>query len=316
MTCIDYHKESKRIYLLKDGALSVFNIRPELITRIKLDFSFSLLEKITFFKYSEKEQSFEIVGRDGKKVCYFKFDLNGKVVSEKILSASTKDLLLRLNDHNIIEQVYFDTQFSYQPDCIFFENNKEFLHINLLDLCENEEKDWIDYEYIESLKSTNQPYQLAFIAVHVTYGVQGVKVFQIDTSSQLELKYEMDDLELKGAFHHLAFNTTGEKFTLLLYERDHNLTDYFSICEYSVKASGKPERIHKTRHGYWSFDQIHTHYITDNILGIVRNSDIIIFDLTNSTTIEIIPPDLNSAWYIDFNIIIYQSDSKMIVLEY
>ncbi|AZA84146.1 hypothetical protein C1637_16795 [Chryseobacterium lactis] len=316
MAFIDYSNESKRIYVLEDRTISVFDKDIKLTDEIKLDFNAHFIEKTTFFKYLEKVHSFEMAGCDSENIYYFKFDGSGNLVSQELLSQDKKDILLRLNDQNKIEQLFFDQHSSYHSNCKIFKNHQEILQVNLLDQCENEEKDWVGYEYMECLKSTNQPGQLAFIATHATYGVQGVKVFGINDSQQLDMVYDMDDLDYDGAFHNLAFNATGEKFTVLLYENDDDLNDSFSIFEYSVHNNISPLKIHKTNHGFLNFHRLHTHYLTDSILCIVRNSDIIIFDLNNGKTIDTLNRDFKSSFFIDFNILIYQLNDKIIVLEY
>lgn len=316
MQSIDYNRKTNKIYFLENWIISVFTTDMKIINEIKLDFNFSGIEKVTHFKYEIVNNSFEIICSDYHNIHYFQFDINGYSILQQTLSNNRKEILLNLNNDKLIEVFFIDEHYSYDAKCKFYNDNKEILSSDLHDELEKVEKDWHGYEYIECLKSTNVSNQLSFITVHANYGVQGVKIYQINSSSNLDLLYDMDDLDFDGAFHNLTFNSKGENFILLLYERDKNLNDYFSICEYSVNNNKKPNIIFKTDFGYWEYNELFTHYLTDTVLCIVRNSDIILFDLIAGKTKEILNRDLNSIYFVDFNILVYQINKKMIVTQY
>ncbi|MCZ8197203.1 MAG: hypothetical protein O9267_06330 [Flavobacterium sp.] len=316
MQSIDYNKETNKIYFFENWIISVFTIDMKFINEIKLNINFSGIEKITHFKYIIVNNSFEIICRDYHNIQCFLFDINGHNILQKTLSNNRKEILLNLNNDNFIEVFFTDEHHSYDANCKFYKDNKEILSSDLHDELEKIEKDWYGYEYIECLKSTNVSNQFSFITVHANYGVQGVKIYQINSLSNLDLLYDMDDLDFDGAFHNLTFNSKGEKFILLLYERDKNLNDYISICEYSIDNNKKPNIIFKTDFGYWEYNELFTHYLTDTVLCIVRNSDIILFDLVTGKAKEILNRDLNSIYFVDFNILIYQINKKMIVTQY
>lgn len=316
MQLIDYNKETNNIYFLKNWIISVFTIDMKLINEIKLNFNFSGIEEITHFKYKAENNSFEIISRDYYNINYSIFDIKGNNILLQTLSNNRKEILLNLNNDNFIEVFFTDEHYSYDANCKFYKDNKEILSSDLHNELIKLEKDWYGYEYIECLTSTNISNQFSFITVDANYGVQGVKIYQINSSSNLDLLYDMDDLDFDGAFHNLTFNSKGEKFILLLYERDKNLNDYISICEYRVDNNKKPNIIFKTGFGYWEYNELYTHYLTDTVLCIVRNSDIILFDLVVGKAKEILNRDLNSMYLIDFNILIYQINQKMIVTQY
>jgi len=311
---IDYSKDLKKIFVLKDWSITTFGISLNVITKIKLNHKFTLNQKITYFKYDNQENHFEIICTDSKQVRSYQFDLIGNIISQQILSENQNQILLRLTYDNSIDVIFINDNFSYEAKCKVYKQNKEVLSINLHDELEKSDKDW-DYEYVESIVSTNQKNQFSFISVHANYGVQGIKIYEIN-STEMNFIYDMDNLVYKGAFHHLSFDKTGQKFIVLLYERDKNYQDYFCICEYSISDNKKPIKIHKTEYGYWNFGQLYTQYLNESMLCIVRNLDIILFDLVKGKTKEILKRDLNSDYFVSFNILLYHLEGKIIILEF
>lgn len=312
---IDYNKNRKLIFTLKDWKINFYDDKLNFIKKINLNYNFPNFREISYFKFNELENCFQIVCADNDKVYSFEFYVNENLIFQKVLSENQKKTILQLNNHNNLDVIFKD-DYSYEAKCLVYSKKDEFFEINLHDEFDKQfdlqEKDW-DYEYVESIVNTNQENQFSLISVHANYGVQGVKIFQINSSKELDLIYDMDDLDFEGAFHNLAFSPNGKNFIVLLYERRKNFTDYFSICNYSLENNKKPTKICKTDYGYWTFGDLHTHYLNEIILGIVRSTDIIIFDLDNEKTIEVLERDLNSDYFIDYNILIYQLNKKLMI---
>lgn len=312
MIKIDYNKQTEYIFTLIDWRICCYNTNLSLNKIIVLNYEFPSFIKVSYFKFDELQNHFQIVFTDYKQVYSFEFDINGNLISKKILSENREKTILQLDNYNIINVVFTDEHYSYEAKCNLLYKNGKFLEISLHDEFDKQEKEWCGYEYIESLVNTNQQNEFSLINVDATYGVQGVKIYRINSLGKLDLMYDMDDLDYEGAFHELTFNSTGNNFTVLLYERSINFTDYFSILEYSIDNNKKPKKIYKTEYGYDTFGNIYTHYLNDSILGIIRNTDIIIFDLENGTTREIFKRDADSAYYVGNNVLIFQSNEELV----
>ncbi|SDX75080.1 hypothetical protein [Flavobacterium degerlachei] len=320
---IHFDKGNKKILILNSldnlYLLSLYDINLNLLQEINL--------KLTYNSYSNKISYFTIIENEGEELIivnyinnyginYYEFNLKGTIVYQKHISEEKEEIVLVRHNESILNSISNHVQFSYKPISIFSKFNEEIIKVDLLDESLYSEKDWCEFEYIECVTKTNKPNQFAFICTHANYGAQGVKIFEFDNSNNLNLMYDLDDLDFDGAFHNLAFNSSGDKFTVLLYERDESHNDYFSICEYSVTNNKKPLKIFKTNFRYWEFANLNTHYITEILLCIVRNCDLIIYDLVIGKVKEKLKRDFDTAYFIDFNIVIYQNKGKMEVLEY
>ncbi len=229
---------------------------------------------------------------DFKGTHFYLFDKNGVVISKDNLPRS-------LHMSNDISLRY---EYNYKS-------------IDLIDLIDELqlERDW-DYEYVENLITTNKPYEIAFITQNPTYGAQGIMIFKFNTSFDFDLIYEMEDLNFNGTFHNLTFNSNGDKYALLVYNHQ-DQKDYLTICEYQIKnnersLNERPLRMFKTDIGYLEFGELNTEYLNDNTLCIVRNSDLILFDLIKGKTIKIINRDLNSSYSINSHSVEYELNEK------
>lgn len=318
MQLIDFDLVTNKISVLDDESWKVIihnkDTRP--LKEIQLDLETTSYRTIAYFKVLGGEETIQLAYKEDGGVFYHQFDMDGSVSVNKRISNNTDDILIEIDSTNNFDILFMDERNSYTANCKIFNKNNEILGFNLKEAIDNSEKDWDDYEYIECLKSTNKPFQLAFIAVDANYGVEGVKVFQITGLKKLNLVYDMDDLDFDGAIHNLTFNFRGDRFILLLYERDQDSNDHFSICEYSVPGNNKPSKIFKTNLGYWIHGPLYTQYLTDSLLCIVRRTDIVLFNLSNGNTQEILERDSESAYYVSFNILIYKINHILTVLEF
>jgi|GEM_PF-3089391 len=246
--------------------------------------------------------------RDG--INYFQFDFSGKNIYHKLFPKKGEIFLVY---HNTTEftAIYLE-DFTYSPITTFWTEDTTTFKIDLQEGDLYPEKEWGEYEYIESLIKTNRVNQFSFICHHANYGVQGIKIFELDKSNSLNLLYDFDNLELKGAFHNLAFNSDGSKFTVLLYQGNESMKDSFSIYEYSANPDIKqPLKIIKTEYGYWEYYKLYTHYLTDELLCVVRNNDILIFDLELEIVKDVYKRDFRSPFHIDFNVVLYTNNNKI-----
>lgn len=255
---------------------------------------------------------------DDNGIHYFLFDNNGVVIFKDILTQDNQESISNFDTLSYSELLKIhqeNSRFSHIADDILLRHNDKMQIINLIDLIDEMhlDRDW-DYEYVESLNITNKPYEIAFITHNPTYGVQGIKILKFNSSFDLDLVYEMEDLHFDGAFHNLTFNSNGDKYALLLYNhQDHK--DYLTICEYSVKnversLNERPLSMFKTDFEYWEFGELNTEYLNDNILCIIRNSDLILFDLSKGKAIELIKRDLNSSYTINSHSVEYELNEK------
>ncbi|WP_218033564.1 hypothetical protein, partial [Adhaeribacter aerolatus] len=323
MDSIHFNQETNNISILNDKSwnITIYDIELKPIKSLQLDLKTAYYRIVTLFKVLVDENLIKLAYNDygNQEIYYYQFDLDGKEILKRILTSNKEDIFLGLNTKNNFDLVFMDEMSIYKSNCSIYKNNEEIIKVNLLEILENDDKDWGGYDYIECLISTNKPFQLAFIAAQPDYGVQGVKIVQINPAKNLELVYDMDDLTFDGAFHNLTFNFSSDKFTLLLYtggkvgkgkDRDKVTKEYFSICEYSIENPKKPIRIFRTDFGYWGEGDLYTHYLTDSLLCIVRREDLIIFDLNQGKTQEVIERDCDSGFYVSFNIIIYKINQE------
>lgn len=244
---------------------------------------------------------------------YYQFDLAGVNIHKEHLTMNYDESLLVY--HNSHEFTHTHDHSYGDVKTIWIDNNTTFT-LDLLAENFYSDEDSFCFEYHLDIVSTNKKDQLAFIAHHANYGAQGIQIYEYGKSGKLNLLYYLHDEELRGTFHHLAFNPAGNQFTVLLYQRDDLQNDYFSILEYPVSGDKKPFRTIETRFGFWEHNISQTHYLTNRLFCVARNSDLIIYDLETGTLQEIIKRDLKSAFHLDYNVIVYQYNDKIIIKEY
>lgn len=260
------------------------------------------------------DNNIQLTFLDDNGLNYYLFNIDGLLIFRDILNQNIKSNFDTINYTELVK-IHKEDFDGYLSDNILLKHLDKFQKIDLIDLIDkiHLDRDW-DYEYVESIKPTSKPFEIGFITHNPTYGVQGIKIFKFDISFNFNLMYEMEDLHFDGAFHNLAFNPNGDKFTLLLYNYKDS-KDYITICEYLVKnnersLNERPLNIFKTDFGYWEFGQLNSEYLKDNILCIIRNSDLILFDLSKGKTKEILKRDLNSSYSITSSKLKYQFNEE------
>lgn len=308
---ITYYKEAKEVYLLKDWKISIYTINIKLVKEVELNFNFPSKNRIRLLKFLKNKNRFQIICQNSfgasKAIHLYEFDLFGDFILKELLSEDGIEMLLEIKGNNLIEPLYTNGEFTYDGICKIYKDKREVVTTNLLDLCVNYHRDCSQYEYMSCLTSTNQKNQLAFTVVHANYGAQGVKIFQLNSSFDLNLIYELDDIELDKGIHNLTFNSIGDKFSLLGYS-EKNL----SVHEYSIKNNKQSIKNYSTNFNHLDFQVLYTHYLTMELLCIVRKNDFMLFDLIEGKSKEIIYRDSNTDYFVTFNLVIYQYRQKLI----
>lgn len=283
---------------------------------LKLDHSPEFTKNVAIETFREDDKDYTIIVLiNADSIIYYHFDTDGTKVYNKKFSTTFNETYVIYHKENEFISV-MDEDFNFKPIKIFWKKDEVSFEVLLNDDLIYPEKEWCGYEYIESVTKTNITNQFACITHHVNYGVQGVKIFKINQSKTIDLIYDMDDLDFNGAFHHLSFNSKGDRFAVLLYTNDKLYTDSFSILEYSVLDNKKPIRIIKTKYAYLAFGTLHTRYLTDRLVCVIRNSDIIIYDLEFENLKQRLKRDINSAFYAGNGILMYQDDNEIILLSF
>ncbi|CAD0009634.1 hypothetical protein [Flavobacterium salmonis] len=283
---------------------------------LKLDHSPEFTKDVVIETFREDDEDYTIIVLiNADSINYYHFDADGIKIYKKYFSVTNNETYLIYHRENEFIPI-LDEYYNYKPINIFWKKDEVSFEVLLSDDLIYPEKEWCGYEYIESVTKTNITNQFAFITHHANYGVQGVKIFKINHSKTIDLIYDMDDLDFNGAFHHLSFNSKGDRFVVLLYTNDKFYNDSFSILEYSVLDNKKPIRIIKTKYAYWEFGTLHTRYLTDRLVCVIRNSDIIVYDLEFEKLKQRLKRDVNSAFYVGNGILMYQDDNEVIVLSF
>lgn len=259
---------------------------------------------------------------DDNGLNYYLFDNNGFLIFSNILNQDNKDIILDFDSLNYSQllKIHQEKENGYLSNNIFLRYQTKTEIIDLIDLIDKKcpKKDW-DCEYVESIKPTNKPFEIGFITHNPTYGVQGVKIFNFNRFFDFNLIYEMDNLHFDGAFHNLAFSSNKNKFCLLLYSYQ-NHKDYITICEYSVEKNRhslneRPINMFKTDFGYWDFGELDSKYLNDETLCIIRNSDLILFDLSKGKVDKVIKRDLNSPYSINSHSLKYELNNTSCMVD-
>ncbi|MCV2484922.1 hypothetical protein OD917_08315 [Flavobacterium sp. SH_e] len=322
IVAIHFNKNNRYIYQLlsKDYSyhLVIYDEQFTLLKDINLKLLHSpeVTSSAILNTFSENGEDFVILSLiDSDNIYYYHFNSDGLNIFKKhFLRARNQIFLIHHKEDEFIS--ISDEDYTHKPIKAFWIKDETTFEALLSDDQLYPEKEWSGYEYIESVTKTNITNQFAFIAHHANYGVQGVKIFKFNQSKKIDLIYDMDDLDFNGAFHNLSFNSKGDRFVVLLYNRDKFQNDSFSICEYSVLENKRPLRVIKTKFAYWKFGALHTFYITDRLVCIVRNSDIIIYNLEFEKLKETLKRDFRSAFYAGNNVLIYQYEDEVISLSY
>ncbi|WP_125720740.1 hypothetical protein [Flavobacterium ustbae] len=322
IVAIHFNKDCRKIYQLLSKDYSYY-----LLT---YDEKFNCLKEINLkILHSPEVNNSAVINtflEDGKDVIiiclididniyYYHFNSDGLNIYKKYFSRAKNQIFLIYHKEGEFISIS-DEDYTHKPVKAFWVNDETSFDFLLSDDELYPEKEWSGYEYIESVTRTNISNQFAFIAHDVNYGVQGVKIFNFTRSKSIELIYDMDDLDFDGAFHNLSFNSKGDRFVVLLYKHDKFNADSFSILEYSVLDHKKPLKIIKTKYAYWEFGKLHTHYLTDRFICVIRNSDILIYDLEFEKLKQTLKRDFRSAFYAGNNILIYQYKDELKFLSY
>lgn len=242
---------------------------------------------------------------DNYGMFYCLFDKNGTILFKDILTKDNEKNISNFDNLSYSELLKIHENESlngyYTRHILLRHRNKTQL-IDVISFINDiyDKRDW-EYEYIECARTTNKPFEIAFIINHTSYGVQGVKILNFNSSFDLKIIYEMDNLRFDGAFHNLTFNSIGDKYSLLLYNYD-----YLTICEYSIGKNIRsinefPLKMFKTNFGYFKYGPLNMEYLNDKILCIARNSDFIVFDLNTGKVIEVINRDSGAPYLITIN---------------
>lgn len=240
---------------------------------------------------NNNEYSFEIHNFQGK------LEFQKTMVCDELEDMIYCDgkLLIRndASQHNL--QVY-----SYETDQSSF--------FDLTDDDEDLETKDFYYEYLESMRSSNETDLFGFIGKNATYGAQGIKIMHIRGTETLELNYDLYDLDTEGNFQNLAFNYSSDEFAVLAYHYPEN----FDILVYSLSnAEKKPLKVIKTiyRHDddYFTYSQ----YFSNEKLAIIKSDRIAIYNLKSGSLEKQIARDLVSSYFISENLIWYCFEGKL-----
>lgn len=192
---------------------------------------------------------------------------------------------------------------------VFSFKTEESLYFNLFDAIDEVTKKQFHYEYTEVVTPLNSNL-FGFICQNPTYGVQGVKVMQIDDSKNLTLIYDLDDLQFDGTFQNLTFNYKGDGFTVLEYRYPEN----FNILVYSLSdTKKKPTKIIETPYNHYDDSITYSQYLSNEKLAIVKSNIIIIYNLKSGERESEIERDLISPYFISENSIWYCFQGKLIL---
>lgn len=319
---IYFDKNNRKIYQLVSLDYSYhlliydeqFNLLKDI--NLKLLHSPEVTRSAIIETFLEHDQNFIILCLiDSDNIYYYHFNSEGVNIYKKHFARAKNQIFLIYHKENEFVTI-LDEYYTHNPIKVYWIKEDTSFEFLLSDDELYPEKEWSGYEYIESVTKTNIANQFAFITHHANYGVQGVKIFKFNESNNIDLLYDMDDLEFNGAFHNLCFNSKGDRFVVLLYTNDKFYTDSFSILEYSILDNEKPSRIIKTKFAYLGFGTLYTHYITDRLICVIRNFDIIIYDLEFEQLKQTLKRDLDSAFYAGCNILIYQYKNELKLLSY
>lgn len=304
-----------------------FDNNQNIITEINLKTS----DKIDFIKdfiifEDEQKQSIILNAQIEGNVFCLELNLKGDVLDKTLISKKYDDIVLLLNKGEILNFKSNLENSSHDVIYLLNKESKEVLKIDLLDESLYEDKEW-PIEYVECLTKMKAKNQFAFIGHNPTCGVQEVKIVELTTAKTINIIYDIDLSEFDGSIHNLTFNSDTNKFCILLYQTQNNengdifsedgtFINYYSIYEYSLNGNKAPVNKIDTDFAYWENSILSTQYLTDNIFSVISHKDIVIYDLENNGIIEIIERDCSSAYFVDFNTLIYQKGGKILIKEY
>lgn len=312
MQSIYYNKQTRHISVLHDSwHVTIESLDLKVLKRLQLNMNIVRDSRVTFFKTIESLGLIILGFKNDQGINYCKFDFGGNLRHHQLVSKDLKRVILEVNADNYVEPIANYLSYTYDAWGTFIKEDQIVLEVDLQDESLWPEKEW-DYEYIECVKHYPKPGQFAYICTHANYGVAGIKIFEITDQNQLSLVYEMDELDFTEGLHNLTFNSSGEKYILFLYSSN----GIFSIAEYAIAGDKKPVRIIEADLEFHYEGHPYAQYLTDDLLCIVRYKDIIVFDLQAGKVKEERKRNINSAYYVDFNILIYQNGNRLEVVEY
>ena len=326
---IDFKKDTGIVYVCKDSIVYVYSAEMKIIDEISLDISILENEEATYFRFCEVNKTFHVIV--GYKVhrrissgysegtYYYKFKDNGDFISRIALTQDT--IILNQNSDNSFDLLYNSDSWGmhhfYEGDWKIVPKDRDSNWVDL-SLEYVQESENVPYEYITFPVSTNRPNQFAFIATHANYGSQGVQIVNLNQLNKLEIVYEILDTEEDGLFRYLTFNPTGDKFAFLLLDYRKNTC---SILEYSTKDNSRPLQWFKAdfnvKRELTNLDNVeNTHYLNENLLGIVKYGSIVVFNLELGQSEEVLKRDINSPYKLNTNSILYYHEGELILREY
>lgn len=324
---IDFKKDTGIVYECKGSKVYVYSAEMKIIDEISLDISILENEEATYFRFCEVNKTFHlivgykvnwrIIYGSSEGTHYYKFKDNGDFISRIALTQET--IILNQNSDNSFDLLYNSDSWGmhhfYKGDWKIVPKHKDSNWIDLsLEYVQKSEN--VPYEYITFPVTTNRPNQFAFITTNANYGSQGVQIVNLNQLNKLEMVYEIFDTEEDGLFRYLTFNPTGDKFVILVYTEN-----TCSILEYSTKDNSRPLQLFKAdfnvKMELTNLDNVeNTHYLNENLLGIVKYGSIVVFNLELGQSEEILKRDINSPYKLDKNAILYYHEGELILREY
>ncbi len=318
MQVIQYSTTTKHIFIQEGFGLTIYDAQLNVIREISLDLKSDWDHVTTHLEVFENSGIISLTRSWRKGVKHYLFDMNGNEVYSKLLSNDRQeDLFFNIDDKNLMQVMSTYDDSVYSVYCIVLKDKDEVLRVNLFEEMESSDEDQLYFEYIQCVKNTNKPYQFALIAVHANYGAERVKIFELESSGKLDVVFSMSNPKPnESSFQNLAFNSNGDKFILLVYKRRDVYEHDIYIYEYSLEDNTEPLKIFKTELGEWEYSKMYIQYINDSLLCIVMKGDIIMFDLNTGTVKEILKRDIPSAYYVDFDILIYKLNDEFLIKDY
>ncbi len=258
------------------------------------------------FSYSYRNSNLISDGRNFDEFSFERYDFSGKQQLQKTFKH--KDIAHATFSLDKLFVVNSQTFSDFNDLLVFWPETGEETLFELLDNDELMEERGFYYEYIEELVALGNTGRFGFIAENPTYGAMGVKIVEVLDGQTLKMYYDMDEVELEGAFRNLTFNYRLDEFVVLYYTYPGNMDIYV----YAIHGEEKSAiQVIKTPYRYYNDNFNDAKYLSNEKLVIIKRDKLIIYHLPTAKMEREIERDPSSPYFVAENQIWYCFGGKL-----
>ncbi|MEE1944556.1 hypothetical protein VRU48_05515 [Pedobacter sp. KR3-3] len=302
------YSPTNQYYTVNDGLTGKFR-ELEMLHFFKVDFDKG--EVVLFgrvFSYDYRNSNLISEDRNFDEFSFERYGFDGGQQIQKTFKH--KDIAYAAFSQNKLFVVNSGSFSDFNDLLVFWPETGEETFFELLNNDDLMEEKGFYYEYVEELVALGNTGRFGFIAENPTYGAMGVKIVEVLDGQTLKMYYDMDDVELEGAFRNLTFNYRLDEFVVLYYTYPGNM----DIHVYAIHGEEKkPIQVIKTPYRHHDDNFNDAKYLNNEKLVIIKLDKIIIYHLPSAKLEKEIERDASSPYFVAENQIWYCFEGKLLV---